>query len=96
MTKTYDTLPIYHFFGYQGGTVHQLAKETGCNAEDLIYLKGDYTHQSYQQGYNWCVYSSSTRNTLAILYKGDVQFWLGVRDTPDQEVFKGKLIPCDI
>jgi hypothetical protein len=86
MTKPYNTLPIYHFFGYQGGTIHQLASQTGCNSEDLIYLEGDYTHQSYKQGYKWREYASSTRNTLAILYKGDVQFWLGVRDTPEEVV----------
>lgn len=85
MTKEHPTLSLFHFFGYQGGTIHQLSEQTGCNVHDLIYLDGDYAHQSYQQGHNWGEYSPMTRNTLAILYKHDLQFWLGVRDTPLSE-----------
>lgn len=28
--------PLYYFFGWQGGTVHQLAAATGCTVETIL------------------------------------------------------------
>jgi len=28
---------LYYYFGWQGGTVHQLAKETGLSSSDILY-----------------------------------------------------------
>lgn len=66
-------------FGWQGGTVHQVAEVTGCAAHDLIYADAVESDISHKQG--WFAYRTCELAFNAPRVeekKGDLQFWLGV------------------
>ena len=67
-------------FGWQGGTIHQIAEETGCDAHDLIYNSANESSMSHKLG--WYAYSSNTlkfnQEVITARYRGNLQFWLGV------------------
>lgn len=66
---------LLYYFGWQGGTIHQLAAETGCKSSDLLYSPWK-RNQSYGMSAirtcdrNWRV------NRLAQKHKGDLDYWL--------------------
>ena len=85
---------LYYFLGWQGGTVHQLAKATGLTVSQILYepLNG---YDGYAVGTprelsrfisDKANGSSAVRtcdreyraNTLAPAHKGDFEFWGGV------------------
>ncbi len=83
---------LFAYFGYQGGTIHQIAQETGVDAQTLLYAEpkdGTYLSSLYSLGssaletctLNW------RRNTLAPQHHGQIDYWLGVADA--FEVCKG-------
>lgn len=41
-TPEQRTRALLYYFGWQGGTIHQLAKETGVAASDLLYKNESY------------------------------------------------------
>ena len=67
-------------FGWQGGTIHQIAKETGCDAHDLIYGESIEYNSSNIAG--WFAYRTNSlefnQQTLTQKHQGNLQFWLGV------------------
>lgn len=67
-------------FGWQGGTIHQLAAETGCDALGLIYTPAQETSQDHRAG--WFAYRTNSldynQKFLMPGVKGRLQFWLGV------------------
>ena len=67
-------------FGWQGGTIHQVAEKTGCDSTDLIYSKDEpYIDQSHASG--WFAYRTCPldhNQQFIEKYKGNLQFWLGV------------------
>lgn len=67
-------------FGWQGGTIHQIAEETGCNAEDLIY--GESIEYNANNKAGWFAYRTNSlefnQENITPKRKGDLQFWLGV------------------
>lgn len=75
------TLALIWGFGWQGGTIHQLAKETGCSAHDLLYSERQ-EHTTSIQG--WFAARTCDRkhnvNVVFPQHKGDLQFWLGFAD----------------
>ena len=80
-----DTINLFKYFGWKGGTIHQIVLETGCDSHSLIYK--DYVilpdfegHVDYQEGLNSFKYKLNTRMINASVYQGDINFWLGVRD----------------
>ena len=78
---------LYLYFGWQGGTIHQIAEATGCNLEGLIYtapdrmetIRLDSDYSKGQSALSTCRKSFRV-NVLAPKYKGNLMFWLGVRD----------------
>ena len=67
-------------FGWQGGTIHQVAKETGCEAHDLIYAPIE--QYSLDSKLGWFAYKTCSlehnQKQHTRQYKGNLQFWLGV------------------
>lgn len=78
---------LYAYFVWQGGTIHQLAGVTGCNPEELIYtvpnqmevIRLDSDYSLGQSALATC--SKEFRvNVLAPKHRGNLMFWLGVRN----------------
>lgn len=70
--------------GWQGGTIHQVATEVGCDSGEIIYRDlADATAgevQSYNVGR--LVGRNSSRPIEFLPEKlGDVMFWIGVADS---------------
>lgn len=67
-------------FGWQGGTIHQIAQETGCDAHDLIYAESNESALDNKLG--WFAYKTNTlehnQKTCTVQFRGNLQFWLGV------------------
>lgn len=68
-------------FGWQGGTVHQIAEEIGCSVHDILYAKEEEYLVSHKMG--WFSYRTNSLefNTQKRIQKensGNLQFWLGV------------------
>lgn len=67
-------------FGWQGGTIHQIAEVTGCSALELLHTEAIVYNQDFKQG--WSAYRTcSLEYNQTVIYpsvKGNVQFWLGV------------------
>lgn len=69
-------------FGWQGGTIHQLALETGCETDDLLYGVS-LQHERSNTGGWFAGRTCTLEFNLAINFPkhhGDLQFWLGVAD----------------
>lgn len=69
---------LYYFFGWQGGTVHQLAAATGLTAADIL-------HRPYGDGRTGDGFSAVRtcsadwrRDKLAPQHQGDWAFWRDV------------------
>lgn len=67
-------------FGWQGGTIHQVAEVTGCPANELLYAESVEHNLNNKLG--WFAYRTNSReynkNNILEKYQGNVQFWLGV------------------
>ena len=74
------TEALMRAFGWQGGTIHQIAEITGCSAQDLIY--GEEIHSSQQNSAGWFSYQTNSlefnQQNITQKHQGDLQFWLGV------------------
>lgn len=67
-------------FGWKGGTIHQIAEETGCDAHELIYTPTNEWELSYKEGwfsYQTCSLEYNQEN-IAPSRKGNLKFWIGV------------------
>lgn len=66
-------------FGWQGGTIHQVATETGCDAQDL--LMAEYDPHNHEDISGW--YAARTcslehnKSVNFVKNKGNLHFWLG-------------------
>ena len=76
------TLNLLNAFGYQGGTIHQVAELTGCNAFDLLYEKAMPWDTDRMCG--WFAYRTNkrdfNRSNITPAKKGNVQYWIGVAE----------------
>lgn len=67
-------------FGWKGGTIHQIAEETGCDAHDLIYKPAEGWNNDNAGG--WFAYSTNSlefnQKVITPKRKGNLQFWIGV------------------
>lgn len=74
------TEALMRAFGWQGGTIHQISEETGCDAHDLIYGKSEEYALDNKLG--WFAYKTCTlehnQKQHTRQYRGNLQFWLGV------------------
>ena len=72
---------LFRFFGWQGGTIHQVAKETGVDINTLLY--GEPTESYLNSKYSHGACASETcalkfRLELVDQAKGNKDFWIGV------------------
>lgn len=73
---------LYAYFGWKGGTIHQLEAETGVDAMTLLHAPNmcQRIDDDYSKGaaaletcsLNW------RRDRLAPMYKGNGPYWIGV------------------
>lgn len=66
---------LYRYFGWQGGTVHQLATETGLTVQQILYdpigkPRGHLVPGTYAR-----MQDITTRRELAKKHQGDWIFW---------------------
>lgn len=70
--------------GWQGGTIHQVATETGCTVQDLIHSRPSTTHLGSDHCSGWfaartCSLEHNRRVNFPAA-KGNLDFWLGVAE----------------
>lgn len=78
---------LYLYFGWQGGTIHQIAEVTGCNPEELIYtvpdkmetIRLDSDYSAGQSALATCNKEFRV-NVLAPKHSGNLMYWIGVRN----------------
>lgn len=73
------TLNLLNAFGFQGGTIHQVAELTGCEVENLLY--DGIVQYTNEHSFGWWAYRTcSLEHNQKFIEdeKGVVQFWLGV------------------
>lgn len=79
LTPEQRTLALCHAFGWQGGTIHQLAQETGCTVHDLLYA--DERTNDTDNAHGWFAVRTCTmafnKATNFPKAQGRIQFWLG-------------------
>lgn len=82
-------------FGWRGGTIHQIAEVTGCDAHDLIYKSAQEHDASNKAG--WFAYTSNSleynKEKILPVFKGNLQFWLGVAGGVQTAIKLGKETP---
>lgn len=84
MTRTQALMLV---LGWQGGTVHQVAEETGLTETDIVHCE---THTMSTMGmgsdYNkgWFAARNNSlefnRSVVFPKYKGNLAFWMGAAD----------------
>lgn len=76
------TLNLLNAFGFQGGTIHQVAALTGCDAFDLLHT--EEIPFDMDRGRGWFAYRTNKQNynkeEVTPKEQGNVQFWLGVAE----------------
>lgn len=73
------TINLLNAFGFQGGTIHQLAEITGCEVNDLLYTAEQKWGIDYSEG--WFAYRTNSKEfnqRFTESERGNLQFWLGV------------------
>ncbi len=78
------TLAMMLAIGWQGGTVHQLAVETGISVTDIIYGKPESTEFASPYNLGWMLAQVSSTIPLSDYmrkkYHGNKDFWLGIAE----------------
>ena len=78
------TLVIMKALGWAGGTIHQVAAETGCTVEGLLYGSATDYRVGSDHNKGWFAGRNSTvghnRTVNFPKYKGNLDFWLGVAE----------------
>lgn len=69
---------LFRYFGWQGGTIHQLAESTGCTVDTLLYAELDWTDGSARGRLASEACDLASRLELAAHVKGSRSFWYGV------------------
>jgi hypothetical protein len=72
---------LFDYFGWQGGTIHQIADETDVNVSDLLYGLPLENHLTSKYVQGQCAAETcgqAMRLKLAKETKGNRDFWIGV------------------
>lgn len=85
LTAEQRTKALLYYFGWQGGTVHQLADETGLTTDQILYDRPNVPEGILSEyGAGFCTVRTCTCDwrvkTMAPRKKGILDFWLGVMD----------------
>lgn len=94
MENVSNTMALMMAFGWQGGTVHQVAEKTGCDTFDIIH--GESASYDLCNRKGWFAYRTNSlefnEKKVTEDQKGNLQFWLGVADAVKFEL-KNKITP---
>ena len=80
--KINRTQALMAALGWQGGTIHQVSEETGCDVQALLYGMPESQHLNSDNCQGW--FAARTNdvqfNKVNVFPKmrGNVDFWLGV------------------
>ncbi len=69
---------LYYYFGWQGGTIHQLAEATGCSVDDLLYRTHGPEKSAIHLGGFSAIRTCDTpwrRDVLAPKHQGEWPYW---------------------
>lgn len=80
-TPEMRTKALLHYFGWQGGTIHQLAEETGVEVSILLYGEPENNFLGSETSQGWFANRTcdlEKRLSLVKEHKGDKDFWMGV------------------
>lgn len=72
------TINLLNAFGFQGGTIHQVAELTGCDAFDLLGVEADNMDADVYNGWYSYRYNDREYNQQNKMLKGNILFWYGV------------------
>lgn len=75
MKKT-NTELLCNALGWQGGTVHQVAQETGLSVHDIIYTKNVSDEKEFDAG--WSALAQGRIQEMKSEKQGNLAWWLGV------------------
>lgn len=81
MTPENRTKYLLQAFGFQGGTIHQLAQITGCSVQDLLYkdFPDERLDMEYKLGFYWDTNIKEFQEEYIIpSRKGNLSYWFGV------------------
>ncbi len=84
-----NTELLMNALGWEGGTVHQVAKVTGLKVLTILDLDKEkildtYQLEMYNRGYRWAC-EGGKENNVPKDSKGYPLFWLGVMDAQKQK-----------
>lgn len=78
------TLNLCLAFGWQGGTIHQVAEYTGCSVSDLLRNPSDFPSRiDGEKASGWFAYRTCEREfNMERMHeiRGKIAFWLGVAE----------------
>lgn len=89
MASSWDISPerrsiaLMRALGWQGGTIHQVAKESGCSAHELLHGPLYQSVRFFSGVRNW-----RYANELKRKYQGQLDWWLGVAVGRDREPYR--------
>lgn len=75
------TINLLHYFGWQGGTIHQLAEETGVSVNTLLYDQPHECGINSKYSHGACANETcnlAMRLELAKKVQGNREYWIGV------------------
>ena len=85
---------LFRYFGWQGGTIHQISAETGVSVQNLLYGEPDSVARrepGYSHGYlasDTCGLTMRLELAKRKAVKGNADYWIGVacsRPIPDSQ-----------
>lgn len=78
------TEALCRVLGWQGGTVHQVAAETGLTVEQILYSSATDTSLASKYTGGWFAARTCglehNRAKVFPQHKGDLDFWIGAAD----------------
>lgn len=79
---------LMRYFGWQGGTIHQVAEETGVDVQTLLYGQPNATDLNSKFSHGACASdtcSLTMRLALAKQTHGLADYWIGVGESRPQD-----------
>ena len=72
-------------FGWQGGTIHQVAEYTGCSVDDLLQNPKEFCgHLGSDKSIGWFAYRTCSQGWNIENFikdkRGNIAFWMGVAE----------------
>lgn len=76
MTPEQRSIALMHLFGWQGGTIHQVAEKTGCKASEILHGMAQGDVMGGFSAARTCSREFNERVNFPRAY-GNLDFWIG-------------------